>query len=169
MNKTDFKTPLADRVRPDNFSGFFGQDSLVGKNSFLYEAIKNDRVPSMIFWGPPGSGKTTLAYIISRQTHADFIQLSAVMSGKKDLIKILEKAKGNKLGNKKTILFLDEIHRWSKAQQDALLPSVEKGIVTLIGATTENPSFEVNSAWLSRTRVFVLKKLEDDNPAQIIQ
>ncbi len=169
MNKTDFKTPLADRVRPDNFSGFFGQDSLVGKNSFLYEAIKNDRVPSMIFWGPPGSGKTTLAYIISRQTHADFIQLSAVMSGKKDLIKILEKAKGNKLGNKKTILFLDEIHRWSKAQQDALLPSVEKGIVTLIGATTENPSFEVNSALLSRTRVFVLKKLEEDNLAKIIQ
>jgi len=169
MNKTDFKTPLADRVRPDNFSGFFGQDSLVGKNSFLYEAIKNDRVPSMIFWGPPGSGKTTLAYIISRQTHADFIQLSAVMSGKNDLIKILEKAKGNKLGNKKTILFLDEIHRWSKAQQDALLPSVEKGIVTLIGATTENPSFEVNSALLSRTRVFVLKKLEEDNLAKIIQ
>jgi putative ATPase len=152
--------PLADRMRPEKLEDFFGQTELVGKNSFLYKAIKNDQVPSLIFWGPPGSGKTTLAFIIANLTKSDFVELSAVSSGKKDLLKVLERAEINKKIDKKTVLFIDEIHRWNKAQQDALLPHVEKGKIILIGATTENPSFEVISALLSRARVFVLKKLE---------
>lgn len=160
--------PLADKIRPDTMLEFFGQNELLGENSYLHAAIQNDRVPSMIFWGPPGCGKTTLAHIIAQSTDAEFIQLSAVASGKKDLLQVLEKAKNNLLKNKKTILFIDEIHRWTKTQQDALLPAVEKGIVTLIGATTENPSFEVNSALLSRTRVFVFQKLDEETLEKII-
>lgn len=160
--------PLADKIRPDTMAEFFGQEELLGQKSFLYAAIQNDRVPSMIFWGPPGCGKTTLAHIIAESTDAEFIQLSAVASGKKDLLQVLEKAKNNLTKNKKTILFIDEIHRWTKTQQDALLPAVEKGIVTLIGATTENPSFEVNSALISRTRVFVFQKLETETLEKII-
>jgi len=160
--------PLADAVRPDTMAEFFGQRELLGENSFLYAAIARDNVPSMIFWGPPGCGKTTLAHIIAETTDAEFIQLSAVASGKKDLLQVLEKAKNNLLEKKKTILFIDEIHRWTKTQQDALLPAVEKGIVTLIGATTENPSFEVNSALLSRARVFVFQKLEKEDLEKII-
>ena len=162
-------SPLADRMRPQSLDDFVGQEKLVGKNSFLRQAISEDKVPSLIFWGPPGSGKTTLAQIIARVTHSDFIQISAVISGKKDLQKVIIKAKENKLFEKKTILFVDEIHRWNKAQQDALLPQVEKGIITLIGATTENPSFEIISSLLSRTRVFVLEKLSEENISKIIK
>ncbi|MFH1183109.1 MAG: replication-associated recombination protein A [Candidatus Moraniibacteriota bacterium] len=162
-------TPLADRMRPDSLVEFFGQKELVGKESFLREAIKNDCVPSLVFWGPPGSGKTTLAHIIAKETKSEFIQLSAVASGKKDLKEIVERARINKNLGQKTILFLDEIHRWNKAQQDALLPHVEKGTVTLIGATTENPSFEIISALLSRSRVFVLKRLGKKSMEKIIR
>ncbi|MFH1781548.1 MAG: replication-associated recombination protein A [Patescibacteria group bacterium] len=160
--------PLADRMRPENLEDFFGQEELVGKGSFLKKAIEQDQVPSMIFWGPPGSGKTTLASIIAKQTKSEFIRLSGVESGKKDLLEVLERAQQNQRLQIKTILFLDEIHRWNKAQQDALLPHVEKGTISLIGATTENPSFEVNSALVSRTRVFVLNKLEPENIIKII-
>jgi putative ATPase len=165
----NLNSPLADRMRPDKLEGFFGQEELVGKNSYLQKAIIGDNVISMIFWGPPGSGKTTLANIIAKQTDSEFIQISAVTGGKKDLLEVVKKALNNQTKNKKTILFIDEIHRWNKAQQDALLPSVEKGIITLIGATTENPSFEVNSALLSRTRVFVLKKLSEADIHKILE
>ncbi len=169
-NKNENKKPLADRLRPNKLSDFFGQEKIIGKNSFLRKAILNDSVPSMVFWGPPGSGKTTLAHIIANKTKAEFVELSAVSSGKKDLIKIVEEAnKRSQKENKKTILFIDEIHRWNKAQQDALLPFVEKGILTLIGATTENPSFEVNSALISRARVFVLHKLSKVEMVGIIK
>lgn len=166
--QNDNNIPLADKIRPEKLEDFFGQEKLIGEKSFLTSAIENDSVPSMILWGPPGSGKTTLAHIIAKNTGAEFITLSATSSGKKDLMEVVGKAKNNQLKNKKTILFIDEIHRWNKSQQDALLPSVEKGIVTLIGATTENPSFEVNSALLSRTRVFVLEKLSEESLEKII-
>ncbi len=161
--------PLADKIRPDTMAEFFGQLELLGEKSFLRSAIENDRVPSMIFWGPPGCGKTTLAHIVAESTDAEFIQLSAVASGKKDLLSVLAHAQDNLVQNKKTILFIDEIHRWTKTQQDALLPAVEKGLITLIGATTENPSFEVNSALLSRARVFVFKKLEKEDLEKILK
>lgn len=162
-------SPLADRIRPKTLSEFFGQKKLVGKNSFLKSAIENDRVPSMIFWGPPGSGKTTLAQIIANLTKSDFVRLSAVTSGKKHLMEVIEKAQENKKLGKKTILFVDEIHRWNKAQQDALLPHVENGTIILIGATTENPSFEVIGALISRTRVFVLEKLAENDIGKILK
>ena len=161
--------PLADRIRPQELADFFGQEKLVGEGSFLRKAIETDTVPSLIFWGPPGSGKTTLAAIIAKLTKSDFVTLSAVTSGKKDLLAVLERAKENQRLETKTILFVDEIHRWNKAQQDALLPHVEKGIITLIGATTENPSFEVIGALLSRSRVFVLEKLEPVHIIKIIE
>lgn len=162
-------SPLADRIRPKTLEDFFGQEKLIGKNSFLKKAIENDSVPSMILWGPPGSGKTTLASIIANLTESDFQKLSAVTSGKKDLMQIIERAKENKRLGIKTILFIDEIHRWNKAQQDALLPHVENGTIILIGATTENPSFEVIGALVSRTRVFVLEKLPDTDMEKIIK
>ena len=168
MGRENNNSPLADQMRPKSITDFYGQIELVGPKSFLYEAIKNDRVPSLIFWGPPGSGKTTLAFIIANMAKSDFVELSAVSSGKKDLLKVLERAEMNKSKGKKTVLFIDEIHRWNKAQQDALLPHVEKGIIMLIGATTENPSFEVISALLSRARVFVLKKLESADIEKIL-
>lgn len=161
-------SPLSDRLRPTNLKYFFGQEKILGSESFLRQAIENDQVPSLIFWGPPGTGKTTLAHIIAKETHSDFFILSAVSSGKKHLLEIVEKAKINRENNKKTIVFIDEIHRWNKAQQDALLPSVENGTIILIGATTENPSFEVNSALLSRARVFVLEKLDEESLNKII-
>jgi len=156
--------PLADRMRPEVLEEFEGQEGLIGAGKMLRTLIEKDEVPSMIFWGPPGSGKTTLARIIAKMTKSDFVQLSATASGLADLRKIISLAQGKrKLHNCRTILFIDEIHRWNKSQQDALLPFVENGTVTLIGATTENPSFEVNSALLSRSRVFVLKQLSAEN------
>ena len=155
-------------MRPNSLADFLGQDLIVGDKTLLRSAIENDQLPSMIFWGPPGSGKTTLAHIIARQTRAEFVKISAVASGVKDLRKIIDNAEINDRLGKKTILFIDEIHRWNKTQQDALLPYVEKGIVLLIGATTENPSFEVRSALLSRCRVFVLKSLGIEQLSSII-
>jgi putative ATPase len=155
----DQHIPLAERMRPKTVSAFFGQEKIFGEGSFLREAVRIGRVPSLLFWGPPGSGKTTLARILATELSADFVQLSAVSSGKKDLQGVIERAEKNVEAGKQTILFLDEIHRWNKAQQDALLPFVENGVITLIGATTENPSFSVNGALLSRTRVLVLERL----------
>ncbi len=145
-------------MRPKTLGDFLGQEKIFGEGSFLRRTIDEDQVPSLIFWGPPGSGKTTLALLIAQSTQAEFFQLSAVGSGVKDLRKIIEVAEKNKEGGKKTLLFIDEIHRWNKSQQDSLLPYVERGVLTLIGATTENPSFEVNGALLSRSRVVVLEK-----------
>jgi putative ATPase len=161
--------PLADRMRPDKLEDFFGQEELLGKDSYLKKAIEKDQVPSLIFWGPPGSGKTTLASIIAKLTNSEFMILSAVASGVKDLRAVLAEAKENQKNGKRTILFVDEIHRWNKSQQDSLLPNVEHGTITLIGATTENPSFEVISPLLSRARVFVLNKLEAQNIEKIIR
>ncbi|HSX08880.1 MAG TPA: replication-associated recombination protein A [Candidatus Saccharimonadales bacterium] len=148
---------LAFKLRPQSLSDYAGQEQLVGPNGIIRKMIEHQTISSMIFWGPPGSGKTTLAHLIAKSVGADFYALSGVTSGKKDLLSVVEKAKQN--SNNKTILFIDEIHRWNKAQQDTLLPYVENGIVILIGATTENPSFEVISALLSRSRIFVLKSL----------
>ncbi len=148
--------PLAERMRPKTLTDFLGQEKIFGEGTFLRDAVVRGNVPSLILWGPPGSGKTTLARLLSSALSAECIQLSAVTSGKKDLQNVIAQAKTNHAHHKQTILFLDEIHRWNKAQQDALLPFVESGVLTLIGATTENPSFEVNAALLSRTRVVVL-------------
>ncbi|MCL5010707.1 MAG: replication-associated recombination protein A [Patescibacteria group bacterium] len=167
--KKQNKQPLADRMRPETLNDFLGQDEIVGQGKLLREAISQDKIPSMIFWGPPGSGKTTLALIIAGQTRADFIRFSAVTSGLKDLREVIKKAKTNEWQSKRTVLFIDEIHRWNKTQQDALLPHVENGLITLIGATTENPSFEVRGALLSRCRVFVLKQLTNGQIASILQ
>ena len=170
MKQEQKNAPLADRIRPLTLEEFLGQDEIVGQGKMLRQAIKADSLPSLIFWGPPGSGKTTLAHIIARETKAEFLRFSAVTSGLKDLRLVIKKAKENSgLYDRKTILFIDEIHRWNKAQQDALLPYVEQGIITLIGATTENPSFEVRSALLSRCRVFVLKQLGQAEIAEIIK
>lgn len=156
--------PLAEKLRPTALDTFVGQTDLVGEGSLLREALDRDDIPSMIFWGPPGCGKTTLATIIAQMTSSEFVQLSAVSSGKKDLQKVIEQAQQTlEFERRRTILFVDEIHRWNKAQQDALLPVVEKGALILIGATTENPSFEVNSALLSRCQVFVFKQLSVDD------
>lgn len=158
--RIDTNTPLADRMRPLSLDDFLGQEEILGETKLLREAIKSDTIPSMIFWGPPGTGKTTLAMIIAKQTKSDFIRISAVSSGLKDLREIISRAKNNNLAGNKTVLFIDEIHRWNKTQQDGLLPHIESGLIILIGATTENPSFEVRAALLSRCRVFVFKQLE---------
>ncbi len=160
---------MADRMRPGSLDDFVGQEEMVSEGKLLRQAIETDQVPSMIFWGPPGSGKTTLAYIIAKQTLSEFCSLSAVSSGLKDLREIINQAQHNSSTGKRTILFIDEIHRWNKVQQDALLPYVEKAVVVLIGATTENPSFEVRGALLSRCRVFVLKQLGQSHIIKIIE
>jgi putative ATPase len=162
-------SPLADRMRPKTLEDFFGQEELVGENSLLRSSIATDSVFSMILWGPPGSGKTTLASVIANQTQSDFIKLSAVESGVKELREIIERAHQNQRLGTKTILFIDEIHRWNKSQQDGLLPHVESGTITLIGATTENPSFEVNSALISRMRVLVLHRLTEEHLQNILR
>ncbi len=156
-------------MRPEAFEEFLGQEEIVGEGKLLRQAIEADRLPSMIFWGPPGSGKTTLAFIIAQETRSEFLQISAVTSGVEELRRIIKKAQENKDKGMKTILFIDEIHRWNKAQQDALLPHVEKGTIILIGATTENPSFEIRGALLSRCRVFVLKQLGSEEIKKIIE
>ncbi len=155
--------PLASRMRPKNLNEIVGQKHLIGEGKILRKIIESDNVSSMIFWGPPGVGKTTLAKIIANETKSEFITFSAVTSGIKEIKKVMEDADKNKELGIKTIVFVDEIHRFNKAQQDAFLPFVEKGSIVLIGATTENPSFEVNNALLSRCRVFVLKELSSDD------
>ncbi len=155
--------PLAARMRPRTLDEIVGQEQLLAAGRLLRRSIEADRIPSMILWGPPGSGKTTLAEVIARQTNARFVTLSAVSAGVADLRRVVEEARRLlQFSQQRTILFIDEIHRFNKAQQDAVLPHVERGTVTLIGATTENPSFEVNSALLSRTRVFTLKALSEE-------
>ena len=161
--------PLASRMRPRELDEFVGQRHLLGDGKILKSLILQDQVPSMIFWGPPGVGKTTLAMIIAQKTHADFINFSAVTSGIKEIRNVMEKAEESRLSGKKTILFVDEIHRFNKAQQDAFLPFVEKGSITLIGATTENPSFSLNSALLSRCKVFVLQSLTIEDIIHLLE
>ena len=161
--------PLASKYRPKSLDEFIGQQHLVGVNGPIRKFLETGNVPSMIFWGPPGTGKTTLAYIISLNLYYDFYKMQAVNSGKEELRKILKIALNNQKYNKKTMLFLDEIHRWNKAQQDTLLPYVEKGVITLIGATTENPSFTIISPLLSRTKVFVFKQHTKDDIATLLK
>src|SRR6266849_837911 len=162
--------PLAARMRPRTLDEILGQEHLLAPGRILRRSIEEDRIPSMILWGPPGSGKTTLAEVIARQTHAYFVTLSAVSAGVADLRKVVEDArKLQQFSKQRTILFIDEIHRFNKAQQDAVLPHVERGIVTLVGATTENPTFEVNAALLSRTRVFVLHGLNEEQILTILR
>ena len=162
--------PLADRMRPQTLAEFVGQRDLVGTGKLLRSAIESDEIPSMIFWGPPGTGKSTLARIIAKMTKSEFIQMSAVSSGVKEFREIVKVASDRrKFNGRRTILFIDEIHRWNKAQQDGLLPYVEQGLITLIGATTENPSFEVVSALLSRCRVFVLQQLTEHDLEVILE
>ena len=164
------ESPLASRLRPETLEEVVGQEHIIGKDKLLYRAIKADQLGSIIFYGPPGTGKTTLARVIANTTKADFYQLNAAACGKKEMEEVVAKAKDN-LGmyGRKTILFIDEIHRFNKAQQDYLLPYVEDGTVTLIGATTENPYFEVNRALLSRSRLFELKPLSKEDVLQLIR
>ena len=161
--------PLAEKMRPNSLEEFFGQEEIVGPNSSIRKMINNDTISSMIFWGPPGVGKTTLAHIIAETTSSSFHELSAVTAGIKEIKEIMEISKFNKSNGKKTILFVDEIHRFNKAQQDAFLPYVENGNIILIGATTENPSFEINGALLSRTKVYVLKSLTKEDIIKILK
>lgn len=165
----DWEAPLADRMRPRDFDEFQGQEKIVGAGTPFRKAIEADRVSSVIFWGPPGSGKTTLAELIARATSGQFVPFSAVTSGIKEIREVIGKARNfRKLSGRKTYIFIDEIHRFNKAQQDAFLPYVEKGDIVLIGATTENPSFEVISALLSRVKVYVLERLSENDLKKII-
>lgn len=165
FTKVNTTTPLAERMRPVLLDDLVGQEHLTGKGSILRTSIENGRIPSMLLWGPPGVGKTTIANIIAHSLEAPYFQLSAISSGVKEVREIIEEAK-HRPGS---ILFIDEIHRFNKGQQDALLGAVEKGIITLIGATTENPSFEVNSALLSRCQVYVLKALQDEDLVRLLK
>ncbi len=165
------EAPLAARMRPRTLDEFIGQEHIVGPGKLLRRAIEADRLfSSIILWGPPGTGKTTLAMVIANVTHSHFETLSAVMAGKTDLRKVISEAmERRKLYQKRTILFVDEVHRWNKAQQDALLPHVENGTFTLIGATTENPYFEVIGALVSRSRIFQLRPLQDEDVRKILE
>ncbi len=164
------ESPLAARMRPTTLDEVVGQEHIIGKDKLLYRAIKADQLSSVIFYGPPGTGKTTLAKVIAGTTSAVFKQLNATVAGKKDMEQVVEEAKQTQgMYQKKTILFIDEIHRFNKSQQDYLLPFVEDGTITLIGATTENPYFEVNGALISRSRVFELKPLSKENVKTLIE
>lgn len=163
------QVPLAETLRPKTLEEYLGQNQVVGENSAFLNLLRSGRLFSCIFWGPPGCGKTTLARLIATKTSSDFIELSAVNSGIKDIKESVEKAKENLRYNKKTILFIDEIHRYSKTQQDALLPYLENGTIYLIGSTTENPSFQVVPALISRVQVLMLKPIEDDNIVSIVE
>ena len=168
-NQKDDDSPLAKRMRPESLDEVIGQEHIIGKEKLLYRAIKADKLSSLIFYGPPGTGKTTLAMVIAHTTKADFKQINATTSGKKDMEQIIEEAKNMKaMYGKRTILFIDEIHRFNKSQQDYLLPFVEDGTIILIGATTENPYFEVNGALISRSNIFELKPLSKENIKEII-
>lgn len=169
QQKLEKESPLAARMRPDSLSDFVGQEHIVGKNTLLYRSITADKLSSIILYGPPGTGKTTLAHVIAHTTSAEFRQINATTAGKKDITDIVEQAKTTiATSGKRTILFIDEIHRFNKAQQDALLPYVEDGTVILIGATTENPYFEVNKALVSRSIIFELKHLTKQNIGELI-
>ncbi|PWM78307.1 MAG: AAA family ATPase [Phascolarctobacterium sp.] len=167
--ENNLSQPLAARLRPQTLDEYVGQTHLLGKGMVLRRLIESDQISSMIFWGPPGVGKTTLARIIANSTKAAFIDFSAVTSGIKEIRNVMQKAEDNRRYGEKTIVFVDEIHRFNKAQQDAFLPFVEKGSIILIGATTENPSFEVNSALLSRCKVFVLQALQTGELVQLLK
>lgn len=167
--ENNLSQPLAARLRPKTLEEYVGQTNLLGKGKVLRRLIESDQISSMIFWGPPGVGKTTLARIIANTTKAAFIDFSAVTSGIKEIRSVMQKAEENRRYGEKTIVFVDEIHRFNKAQQDAFLPFVEKGSIILIGATTENPSFEVNSALLSRCKVFVLQELKTEELVQLLK
>jgi len=160
--------PLADRIRPDRLEDFIGQEHLLGPGRFLRSLIERDQLQLLIFWGPPGTGKTTLANIIARSTRSHFLAFSAVVSGVKEIRQVIQEAEEQKSRGQRTILFVDEIHRFNKAQQDAFLPHVERGTIVLIGATTENPSFEVNSALLSRCKVLTLRGLTAEEVGSIL-
>lgn len=169
FNYKETAAPLASRLRPESLDTFVGQKHLLGPGKLLRQLIDQDNIPSMIFWGPPGIGKTTLASIIARKTNAEFINFSAVTSGIKEIREVMAKAELGRQAGLRTLVFVDEIHRFNKAQQDAFLPYVEKGSIILIGATTENPSFEINAALLSRCRVFVLQALTEDDLTELIK
>lgn len=166
--ENNLSAPLASRLRPQTLDDYIGQEHLVGKGKILRQMLDTDRVSSMIFWGPPGVGKTTLARIIANMTHSSFIDFSAVTSGIKEIKDVMKQAENDCMMGMKTIVFVDEIHRFNKAQQDAFLPYVEKGSIILIGATTENPSFEINSALLSRCKVFVLQALTEPDIQKLL-
>ena len=168
-NTMEKESPLASRMRPETLEEDVGQQHIIGKDRLLYRAIKADKISSIIFYGPPGTGKTTLAKVIANTTSADFCQINATVAGKKDMEDVVAKAKDNiGMYGRKTILFVDEIHRFNKGQQDYLLPFVEDGTIILIGATTENPYFEVNQALISRSAVFELRPLEKDDILKLI-
>ena len=169
LNENDVRRPLAERMRPQKLDEVVGQDDIIGDGKILTEIVRKREPVNIIFWGPPGTGKTTLARIIAKEFEADFIEISAVTNGKKDVEKVVERAKQNWNLQTRTVLFVDEIHRFNKAQQDAFLPHVESGLITLIGATTENPSFEVISPLLSRSRVVIVKHLSKTDIIEVLR